>query len=86
MSEAEIYLNSDLLPEGSDVLKYWSGQENVYPTLADLARKYLAIPASQASSERLFSTGGAIARDRRANTGQKESEMLRPLVMLKLNK
>jgi len=40
---------------GSDVLGWWNRHAVEWPLLSILARRYLAIPASSASSERLFS-------------------------------
>ena len=39
----------------ADQLVWWKLQEKKYPKIALLARRYLAIPASSAASERLFS-------------------------------
>ena len=47
-------------------LKWWKGKEAAFPTLAPLARKYLAIHATSASSERLFSTAGNTVTIKRA--------------------
>jgi len=47
--------------------KWWASQESRFPILSQLAKKYLAIPATSASSERLFSDAGNIIIVRRAN-------------------
>ena len=39
----------------NDVMEWWSDNEEKFPNIAKLARKYLAIPASSAPSERVFS-------------------------------
>ena len=36
----------------NDVIEWWSDNEEKFPNIAKLARKYLAIPASSAPSER----------------------------------
>lgn len=41
-------------------LEWWRQQEHNYPHLAALAKKFLVIPASSASSERVFSSAGFI--------------------------
>ena len=40
---------------GLDPLNWWSVNATNYPIISVLAKKYLAIPASSASSERVFS-------------------------------
>ncbi len=47
--------------------KWWASQESRFPILSQLAKKYLAIPATSASSERLFSDAGNIITVRRTN-------------------
>ena len=41
---------------GLDPLNWWSVNATNYPIISVLAKKYLAIPTSSASSERVFST------------------------------
>jgi hypothetical protein len=49
----------------SDPLLWWKNKEVLFPALAPLARAILAIPASSAPAERLFSHAGlTIAKDR----------------------
>lgn len=36
-------------------MQWWKAKQSTYPILAQLARKYLAIPSSSASAERTFS-------------------------------
>lgn len=54
-NELEKYLHLEEEERGMDPLDWWRDNARRYPTLAVLARRYLAIPASSASSERLFS-------------------------------
>jgi hypothetical protein len=58
----------DLVPvnEKSSVGAWWLQNQKVYPEYAVLARRYLAIPATSAPCERLFSTGGRVIEKRRA--------------------
>jgi len=46
--------------DDEDVLLYWKAKEHLYPQLAVLARKYLAVPATSCASGRLFSAAGLI--------------------------
>ena len=50
LKEAEINFRID------DPMDWWRKHESYFPQVAKLARKYLAIPASTAPSERVFST------------------------------
>ncbi len=61
----------DIMPES-----FWRKEATNYPVLAQLARKYLSIPASSASVERLFSVCGAIIRARRARLSARTVEAL----------
>ncbi|XP_061589594.1 E3 SUMO-protein ligase ZBED1-like [Cololabis saira] len=47
-------------------LKWWSGHAGAYPSLAPLAQKYLATPATTVPCERLFSLSGHILQKKRA--------------------
>ena len=49
------YLQCPDEPKAIDPLKWWQDHRSSYPILAQLARKYLSIPSTSVSSERLFS-------------------------------
>jgi len=63
-------------------LSFWKFNENKYPLLAALAKKFLGVPASSASAERMFSIAGHIFSVKRRRMGIKLFERL---VFLKLN-
>ena len=65
------------LPE-SDVnaLEWWKQNENELPLVAGLARSYLAVPVTSASSERMFSVGGRTVTDFRHNVKSENTNML----------
>ncbi|CAF3517065.1 unnamed protein product [Rotaria sp. Silwood1] len=48
-----------------NLLQYWDANKSIYPNLARVAKKILAIPASNTSVERLFSDTGNTITDRR---------------------
>lgn len=58
--ELQAYLHSGTLDTEEDPLVWWKQSYQHFPRLAVLAKKYLCIPATSASSERVFSTGGNI--------------------------
>ncbi|CAM9647584.1 unnamed protein product, partial [Discosporangium mesarthrocarpum] len=43
---------------GGDVLAWWAKRQHGFPYLAQLAVVHLAIPATSATSERVFSAAG----------------------------
>jgi hypothetical protein len=55
--EIKKYLNEDPEPHNTQILTYWRNRQDSFPVLARMARCYLAIPATSASSERVFSKG-----------------------------
>lgn len=57
----------DLVLIKGDPADWWRQHESIYPAYAKLAKKYLAIPASSAPCERLFSVAGNVLTKRRAS-------------------
>ena len=74
--EVEVYLKEPLKVKGTNLLEYWSMNREKMPGLAKLARKILAIPASSATSERVFSTAGRTCTERRTSLSVANIEML----------
>jgi hypothetical protein len=58
--EMQIYFSERILPRETDIIDWWKCNCNRFPILAATARQYLAIPATQTSSKRLFSDAGNI--------------------------
>ena len=48
-----------------DLLLWWKGHSEMFPNLAQVARKIMCIPASSAASERDFSMAGFVIQERR---------------------
>jgi hAT family C-terminal dimerisation region len=67
---------------GDALLKWWQQHEGTWPEVADAARLYLAIPATSAPSERLFSTCRRVSSGDRANIS---SDRLEAVVRLHEN-
>ena len=59
-----------------DPPEWWSVNQKKYPHIASLASKYLCIPATSTTSERVFSTAGNIVSKRRSNLSAKHVDML----------
>ena len=53
-------------PKSCDRLSWWKQHELEFPRLAQCAKYILAIPASSATSERIFSAGGLTVSNLRA--------------------
>eukprot|EP00981_Chlorochromonas_danica_P008816 scaffold2312_cov165-Ochromonas_danica.AAC.56 len=63
-------------------LLWWAENAYKYPFLSMIARKMLCIPATSASSERLFSLAGRTITDERSTLG---SSLARNLIYLRAN-
>lgn len=48
-----------------DIIQFWRSNSAKWPKLAAVARTILPIPATETSSERVFSTAGRILEERR---------------------
>jgi hypothetical protein len=48
------------VPRDTNILQYWASKEYKFSTIAYIARDHLAIPATSASSECVFSIGSNI--------------------------
>ena len=69
-SELDLYLKEegiDPLADEEDQcpLRWWRERQLRFPVLYEMARVYLAVPASSAPSERVFSVGGLVLTDKR---------------------
>ncbi|KAI2659489.1 Zinc finger BED domain-containing protein 4 [Labeo rohita] len=74
--EVPVYFSTPCLTEDTDPFVYWKENQSRFPTLAQLACKYLAIPASSAPVERIFSVAGKIFRPERCRLNDKTFEEL----------
>lgn len=60
------YLGEPLLRYDLCPFEWWKSHEKKYPLLAQIAKKYLCIPATSVSSERCFSTAGNVVTPKRS--------------------
>lgn len=75
-AEYSEYLAEPEIGHNQCPLAWWKSREKRYPTIAQLARRYLAVPATSASSERDFSTAGYTVRPHRASLLPENVSML----------
>jgi hypothetical protein len=61
------YLSLPLALETENPLDWWRIRLKNFPKLAKIVQKYLAIPATSVSSERLFSDAGNLISAKRTN-------------------
>ena len=60
----------------NDPLQWWKVNCHRFPLVAEVARRVLAIPATSAQPERLFSAAGQIVSKRRSCLGSGNVELL----------
>jgi len=75
-----IYIKESLISQKDHPLDYWKLNNNRFPILSILARRYLAMPATSASIESTFSIGNNIitkSRNRLSSTTIKELILLK---------
>ena len=67
--ELRFYQSRERLDEQKDPLLWWKRNQGCFPVLAVVARQVLAIPATSASAERLFSLAGHVLSKTRNSLG-----------------
>jgi hAT family C-terminal dimerisation region len=65
--EFKEYLSAPVVTPETDILQWWKANAGVYPCLATMARDYLAIPATGAPAERVFSGGTDLVQPKRGS-------------------
>jgi len=64
LAEVDLYMAAPCQPRVSDPLTWWHDNMARFSLLSAPARRYLAVPATNVPSERLFSFAGDIADDK----------------------
>ncbi|XP_041468262.1 E3 SUMO-protein ligase ZBED1-like [Lytechinus variegatus] len=82
VDEVDAYLQRPAPPRATDPLLWWRDNEDAHPRVAQLAKKYLTLPATSVPSERVFSSAGNIVNKKRSCL---EPENVDMLVFLKGN-
>ncbi len=75
-SEWSKWMKQQPMPRDTDILRYWASKEYEFPTIARMARDHLAIPATSAASESVFSIGGDIITKKRNRLGADNTRRL----------
>jgi hypothetical protein len=75
ISELDLYRTMAKISLDKDPLKWWAAQGHL-PVMQRLARRYLAIPATSAPIEAVWSSGGNIVTPRRNRLDPDNVEML----------
>ena len=66
-SELNAYTRVQQVPLDADPLMWWKQHVQKFLRLTRMTRQYLAVPATSASPERLFSSVGLVESDLRGN-------------------
>ena len=74
-NEVSQYLHSNPMDQDLMLLLLWKKNQQFFPHLSILARKYLAIPASSVPSERVFSLAGNLVSKKRARMSPSNVDM-----------
>ena len=62
-TELNAYMRVQQVANDTDPLMWWKQHQEEFPRLARMARQYLTVPASSASTERLFRSVGLVKSD-----------------------
>ena len=75
-NETASYLSATCADMEDNPLDFWHKNGSQYPTLSKMDNKYLAVPASSAPVERLFSIAGKVFRPDRCSLNDDTFEKL----------
>lgn len=64
--EVHRYLDSPPIPRKECPLLYWKQHQELYPSLSQLALRYMGVPATSLSSDRLLSTEGEAMMEKKS--------------------
>lgn len=81
-AEIRMYQEERIIIRKENPLLWWKNRELLYPTLSNLAKKYLCTVATSVPSERVFSKAGQIITERR---NRLKSKHVNKLIFLNCN-
>ena len=70
------WMKQQPMKRDTDILRYWASKEYEFPIMARIARDHLAIPATSAASECVFSVGSDIITKKRNRLGASNTRRL----------
>lgn len=74
--EIKYFIREPPLHPDSSALEWWRRNHDRFPRLAELARKFMCVPATSVPSERVFSTSGSIVNKQRCSLKPENVDML----------
>jgi len=74
--EVERYLAQHPVPAATPAVDWWRENEQRFPSVARVAKRYLSAPPTSVASERLFSAAAQVYTDRRNRLAPKRADML----------
>ena len=69
-------MKQQLMKRDTDILRYWASKEYEFPIIACIARDHLAIPATLAVSECVFSVSSNIITKKKNRLGASNTRRL----------
>jgi len=66
--EPDEYIDEVNIAEDKNPYQWWAANHTRFPNVADVARQYLANPATYVHRERVFSKCGQVCSDRRSSS------------------
>ncbi|KAJ8359249.1 hypothetical protein SKAU_G00157740 [Synaphobranchus kaupii] len=66
------YLSESPIPRTESPMEYWRSNKSRFPTLAQLARKYLSAPCTSVDSERLFSAAAHVVDEKTESDARRQ--------------
>ena len=70
------YFDEERVQFKVDIFNWWAARSKMYPRIFQIANRVLVLPATSASSERVFSTCGNILTEKRSSTTGEHVNMI----------